>query len=743
MSGTTGFELLVNDQEVYPVEFVNRAKRISKHWINSSWPQRESDLRHDLVCCLLCNLEVRQGAQDMLSKSLQKEASHRIAMEVGPMKRKNEESDDDEDDDKPMLVCEKSESDESEQESKSESESDEEDGHRPDPNEKHYRYILIEGTMEESKVQYHYCKTLGIPKRRKLYDIVDTGKRKLIEVKVTMNPPQRVKEFNANLDTDSNVGLCCLNYRTFTFTYVNCDKMPGEDKAINFLINRATRMGVYGLTDSPILEEKSMEEAIFNVPVLNDFISQFEKICIEVRGSSAVPPNYCQGKEALYTITPKLLFDKLTKPKEVEGPPIRWKGKLTPHYMLKGTLVEGDDVECCDQFMEPFFMDIINKEMDQGLTEILDAVVHVINEWGTNQYSSKNFRIYCDSDEKRTRKYPQELLIALGIGEKRRGQQLKKMDYQQEDFDPLVPHKYETWFDDIMRTFATGNEDGIRAKIFTMEKQDRIEFHRQIQEVIERYNNRLSMTKIAVFQSYISNFYSRLGMSYLARKDGSDNHGSIAVFPLLTNVLDGDNKEVKICYGFCIRGPQHARRSTDQISMLVVEQVKPEFKETVKQMYSHAKFLLADGNTYLVRQTSLKKVDCTHLTFVRNAAFCPMNLIGEMVLNIRNENSSHKVKQRFAKITNDERYSKFYIERVIEATMMAVTGNTRDEGYFANLRKLFMILLNESRDETCLMWTESGLCEKANENLLDNPFSMYFQNTVLYCLCKLHSKVSH
>lgn len=324
-----GYELLINDQTVYPVQIVERTRNTSKHWINATWLNRERDLRHDLICCLLCNLEVKEGVQDALLKVLRKETDSAIKRAVGPEKRKEESDTDSEEEGASAVLVEYASSDSSESEFE-DGDTDDEEYYVPEESENVYRYVVIEGTMDEPKVQAHYCKVLGIPKRRKLYDIVDKRAKKLIEVKVTSNPSGRVDEFNKNADTDNNVGLCCVNYRKMSFTYVNCERLPGESKVLSFLVTRATRMAAYGIVDSNIAEETNLQDAIFNITSINDYMDK-EAMCMETKTNKVTPPNFENEEGKLSIITPKLLFDNLIKPKEIDGPPIRWKGKLTPH----------------------------------------------------------------------------------------------------------------------------------------------------------------------------------------------------------------------------------------------------------------------------------------------------------------------------------------------------------------------------------------------------------------------------
>lgn len=127
----------------------------------------------------------------------------------------------------------------------------------------------------------------------------------------------------------------------------------------------------------------------------------------------------------------------------------------------------------------------------------------------------------------------------------------------------------------------------------------------------------------------------------------------------------------------------------------------------------------------------------THLMFVQNSIFSPINLLGDMILNLSSSNSASIVKSRIQEHYNSNVSHNFVIDRIIDNYMMAIIGNSRDEGYMAILRKIFMILLNEKRGNTSALWDLKEFCMKGNECLIDNPFGMNLHNTVKYVICKM------
>lgn len=63
--------------------------------------------------------------------------------------------------------------------------------------------------------------------------------------------------------------------------------------------------------------------------------------------------------------------------------------------------------------------------------------------------------------------------------------------------------------------------------------------------------------------------------------------------------------------------------------------------------------------------------------------------------------------------------------------MFAVIGNTRDEGYFACIKKMFMVLMAWKKSENSANYDIETFIRKTNECLVDNLISMHEQSCFL------------
>lgn len=73
----------------------------------------------------------------------------------------------------------------------------------------------------------------------------------------------------------------------------------------------------------------------------------------------------------------------------------------------------------------------------------------------------------------------------------------------------------------------------------------------------------------------------------------------------------------------------------------------------------------------------------------------------------------------------------WFMDRYIEGSMFSLIGNSRDEGYFACARKLFMVIMSWRLDRSCANYDIATFSRKVNECLIDNPISMHFHNSFL------------
>lgn len=123
------------------------------------------------------------------------------------------------------------------------------------------------------------------------------------------------------------------------------------------------------------------------------------------------------------------------------------------------------------------------------------------------------------------------------------------------------------------------------------------------------------------------------------------------------------------------------------------------------------------------------KEDASYCTFMSNSLFLPINMFGVMTIENPSVDSDCNMKSLMHRTLEEN--STFFIERFTEGILMAMLGNSRDEGYFACMRMIFMVLYARRKGDHTANWDIDSFCKKTNECLLDNPFSMHFHRTIM------------
>lgn len=134
----------------------------------------------------------------------------------------------------------------------------------------------------------------------------------------------------------------------------------------------------------------------------------------------------------------------------------------------------------------------------------------------------------------------------------------------------------------------------------------------------------------------------------------------------------------------------------------------------------------------MIRNNSIARNDANYLTFANNSLFVTSNLIGELILNHPDLNQSMRMEDEVKRFCN--MYGEWIAQRITEGVMMAATGGSQEEGFFAQLRKIYMILLCVKRGEVAGCWDYKNLCVKTNECLIDRPLCMHYAHTLMTIL---------
>lgn len=126
----------------------------------------------------------------------------------------------------------------------------------------------------------------------------------------------------------------------------------------------------------------------------------------------------------------------------------------------------------------------------------------------------------------------------------------------------------------------------------------------------------------------------------------------------------------------------------------------------------------------VARVNSISRGDPNHLIFVNNSLFVACNLVGEIILTDKNLSANSNLEDSVEKFCG--MFKEWINARVVEGILMASLGGAQEEGFFAQLRKFFMILMGMARQKDIFSWNIKDLCTEMNECLIDRPLAMHF-----------------
>lgn len=296
--------------------------------------------------------------------------------------------------------------------------------------------------------------------------------------------------------------------------------------------------------------------------------------------------------------------------------------------------------------------------------------------------------------------------------------------------------KYHNWIEEVFRRLK--GKPNIQDYLCSFEQMLEEPFPdgHPITRICEEALNKLLATVLdtnaAIYASKITNLYSRLGGTYKSHKvEGSRAKETIAYMPIYGTLRSKDQTSsvTRVVHGVCIRGPQHARSPTDKIPIATIELIDNNPGNSTMVAFMNKAVVHVCGDTLVVmRQNSIMKEDPCYQGFVMNALFCVANNLGYMTLecpNLRPDvNMPEFIEETLAECEG------YYKDRFIDGLLFATIGNSRDEGYFACLRKIFMILYSWRQGSKVGCLDIDSFCRKTNECLIDNPLSMYYHRYV-------------
>nr|APG77892.1 polymerase PA [Hubei orthomyxo-like virus 2] len=739
---TDPFLMLMQDTNVYDEAFIRKQTELNKHISSESYRKNELKARHDYVCLLLTNTKAGKNVEEKLMTTKRKreeqvtyniddfrrigEEKKRKRMRFDDSRFSAAENDSDDDFDYVQTMAGNDDSDDGEIADESGDDT---------PFYEMYRYICIETCENPIYKLNELCQRMGMDPPNKIWDIVDTEGKQLIEVKVTVDSKKYVDEFMEEYGGDNRKALVILDPVNITIeTYQLKEPLPGVELATTFLVNRYAQMTTMSLHDLNYPEGENLLLKVFPPSRLTEMLELFKREVLENNPSPDNSQIFDQNSTFLMPMRVSELFRKLEKPHKFDGNPIRWKGKITPLINLELQIVESDnDKEILDEIM--FIIDDGMRTKITGFDNYIKMVDQVIDRWGSYEDDKKNFSLFGNKKINHICKLAPELTKGLGINQKKTFPNGPNDNMRQLNFKDLERRKYMPWFDNVLEHLGQTHNYPHRTYFETKTKKEDSEFHKIYEKAYNELKDVLGKYNISVYLSLMQNLHSRIGSTYITRYKGKETFSKICVMPLICNMYDPlTNEPKRYTAGFVVRGPQHAKLPTDKICILIFEFIKDPNLQ--KELYKEvAIFKLEKCPFYLsVRKNSVKKIDNIHLAFIENSLFVPMNMIGEIADNYNLSGGLESIEQMFKRFSTRENYKTFFVARVVEMVMMAAIGNSRDEGYFAMARKLFMVLLLRRREKDCLTLDLDGFCSKMNECLIDNPYSMHFHMTFLYIL---------
>lgn len=195
---------------------------------------------------------------------------------------------------------------------------------------------------------------------------------------------------------------------------------------------------------------------------------------------------------------------------------------------------------------------------------------------------------------------------------------------------------------------------------------------------------------------------------------GHPNHSFISIFPLYSISTEENGEKFRAVQGVCVRAPHHATSPTDRINFLTIEKLRADPRTKAYLPFIKFGKVIQDHEVgfFLVRSNSIKKTDPAYLTFTESTLFVVTNMGGELMLNgLAAEKPEFDPKHPEGWL---EDHSMWMKDRMVEGILNATLRGSQEEGAFAIVRKLFMILLAWSRGKRTVMWNPAELCEKMN-----------------------------
>lgn len=684
------FESLILNKGLYPEKFIAKMGETSPHWSKSSWKQRETFLRHQMVCVLLCNTEELLTEETLSIKKEMRKANKEGSLETATTSSSSKVS-----------VSTEVEN-------------------------TIYRCQLLEGKSNLNILQNTITKRrMGIDKAfTKMYDIYDMAENKLVEVKVTLNGQKELETFNESADPDQFISLFHINpanpSRILTVNITN--PLPGVNKAVAFLETRLKDLKEMGFMDYEIDPNVDPIAEILCDPVIEDWVKIWKDSFWSKKNNDdfdgVLDATNADGLKPFLESKLKKAIEDTSLRKE---PYMEYNGVLLPPIMKSLSI---SNVEKDQEMMTEMISDLgLLTELRKEDSEIISAVNEAINLYKSNviECGLNHFQFATRRDINATR----NLKWAIGLGVKDSVESYDDDLLRQPEYSEPPKRRYHPWMSNMLVDLAKPHdkEDRFYEGILKSEYiwEDNHPIVDAADSILESFLSPFCESYISIFCSEIRNMFSRLSGAYTSVKP-SKKYCQIVIFPLYASG-SCDGVYTRYISGFAIRGEYHAKQPTDRIPLITVE-CCDEHGEGSKYLRFVKKARWArtiSGKLLCIRQNSIMKNDPTFLAYVHNSLYLSINMMGDLLLKETSTNEDLKIKG----ITFVMKHREWMMERATEGVMMALLGGSQEEGALAIIRKIFMNKIVWMRKRPVFGWDEEGLAGALNECLFDHPFALY------------------
>lgn len=560
------YEKLIFESNLYPPKFITKYGTDSVHWTRDSWVQKEMSLRHDSLCCLLCNMTHRAKALHYSPPSKKaKLETPSTSCSFSPEPDENSNSAGSSDETYDVSNWQEPESDEEDEELP-------ETSNRP-RRENRYRFTMLEGRAEADTIMNRYARKWEINPPTNRWDLVDRDNKCFVEVKVGTSLTNATEQYFANsVNLAGHTSLYWINPNSLDSCWKDhSGGVPGEHKVKSFLTIRKAAMERLGIVESDLHEVYDclidLSDSIFVNDRFNNSVEEWFNPTWERRFEED-PPHFNPLTTTAKAIYPSDLLSVLEDPREREGAPtVTWQGKVIPPFWCSPLLTsEAEDSDMVELFLNDL------EGLDSS-TEAEEIISIVIRAWkaqhprSTFQFIKKRELLTVD---------PSGILGKwLGINRKGAIRDDDDQTTQQKEGSEHERSRYHPWFDCLLEELAMPNEE--HGSHFPGLLEEPVPSDHPMDELVLKATHELfsifSKSRAASYANKIVNLYSRLGGSYLGDHHGNSNHSSFSIFPLYCVSTDEVGVSTRRIDGVCIRAPHHAVKTTDKVQFLTLERV--------------------------------------------------------------------------------------------------------------------------------------------------------------------------